>query len=162
MKREMAERSREKARQQGSFNEMDGRYHKEKTREAVLIKDHISRTFNRRMCHFHQRGWCKNGYGCTLSHFNYQEKTKYLEEGDLDDIEDAETIKHVSKDKKRNSDLLKKRIVLKTNANRWAHKPRGPDNEEDKDEDWRTTETFIYRHFRTPGHRSSTARSSRG
>ena len=60
--RERAERG------EGSFSEMDGRYHSEKGDLEKLRRRHRERTEDRNPCRLWMRGWCQKGYTCTLKH----------------------------------------------------------------------------------------------
>jgi hypothetical protein len=74
MESENSEWNRERLRAQqnrsaaGTYNEMDGRYHSRRTSEEALMQQHQQRTESRRICSYFARGFCKNGYSCTLKH----------------------------------------------------------------------------------------------
>ena len=68
-------KSKEKAKTEGTFNPMDGRYHKVKASEVTEGKrmaDHALRTQNRRLCRYITRyEGCRGGWNCTQRHAFY-------------------------------------------------------------------------------------------
>ena len=162
MEKELSDRSRVRAEEQGSFNEMDGRYHQEATREALLMRSHLQRTYDRGTCYYHKRGWCKNGFGCTLRHYGPKLKSRYFEEG-YSEVLSQEFVEEETQQPEYVSKKLKRH---RQNSRRWTKKlkqQREEPNAEDED--------YVYRHFTQYGTfppgtrgadpRSSTARSSR-
>ena len=138
------EESRQRAEEQGSFNSMDGRYHQSETRRDLLKQQHIERTFDRAICRYYKRGWCKNGYGCTLRHYGARKRSRYDNGDRSEDEEDMFQKHYVSKRQKRDLEWKMNEVIHQ-------HKKR-------------KYEDYIYHHFstaRNPDPRSSTARSSR-
>ena len=66
--RERIQAEDNRGRNVGHFNEMDGRYHQPSVNEAMQIAQFLQRTKDRKRCKYNARGWCKNGYGCTMRH----------------------------------------------------------------------------------------------
>ena len=144
MEKELSDRNRIKAEEQGSFNEMDGRYHQEATREALLMKDHLRSTYDRGTCYYHKRGWCKNGFGCTLRHYGPGQRSRYFDE-DIEDVEDTQPVQYVSETLKRHRAKQVNEVILQHSESRWTKKQKPLEVLHTQDED------FVYRHFSTAG-----------
>ena len=63
----------QKAKQSGHYSQISGGYH------ASALSDEspqVEQTAGRKYCRFHNCGWCKNRYSCTLMHFEYNSQKR--------------------------------------------------------------------------------------
>ncbi len=58
----------------GHFSKLDGRYHVDPPHvdEANQMLDHMNRTEGRRPCKYYKRGYCNQGYLCTMAHLTQE------------------------------------------------------------------------------------------